>query len=896
MSQICAEGHEGPYCNECATEFHKSTSGECEPCEGDTLGITLTAAFMPMVMMFMACYCFICLRARRRARLAKKKKKEEEEDAKDENDPRLTEKERAALRAQRLERQQERAMKAEVVAERGQGIARLSRFVSRAATAASKHYVKLRIIVSFAQVLSGTGTVFDIRWPPIMTNFLSWMGIFTLDFINLMPMDCVLSTNYHWSLVISTVWPLTTLAIVFALRQRLLRSSKESNQIIADHLLTFIFAVFFVIYPTVSFKISATFQCDTLDDAEKLEDRSRVLRADFTVDCRSWAHFRMMIYAFVMTFIYPIGIPSLYVYLLYIRFGWQMRRLRDISKMRASIYDSAQCRTGYEASKPAMHELKAEANQRPVYGSKLRKAISSKALLFSKVVSKAQSKNTKATHARKFGRWLLGRKPKMSAEMKAMIEQDYTMSLARLDTEEEVLMNQLPDFVRKLISGYKLKCFWFEIFECVRKLALVCAPIAFEAGSENQLIFGICICFGTFGVYMLLSPYISIGEDRLAQLCQTQIFLVLVISIALRSSQGRDGGSKDGGKEQQLDVWLTLLITLPIFLSLLLDFIAFKFLREKSGGLNKKVEETRKKTRRSKVRDFSILPGANSRERGKHRDRGSRGSGKETPRDLHDHTSSGSPRAARGPLRFRELATPEGTPRDSEGAAQGGVDASRTRRRMAVQEPQDGGDTPRTRRRVAVKERMAAMRAAGRSTARPEGASMRAGALTVWAAQPPARLPPPKQSAAVRTGADREEDKATSKAKATLVLPPHSGGDTSPSSSRSDSGGRNHQKSMVAEFEKQQRAATKLQAVQRGSRARRWFGNASRSATKLQAVQRGSRARSATPPPQKKGAHSKEPAIPTEFDVEAGLPAMPADVPAPVASTATIKAGAELEA
>ena len=148
------------------------------------------------------------------------------------------------------------------------------------------------------------------------------------------------------------------------------------------------------------------------------------------------------------------------------------------------------------------------------------------------------------------------------------------MSLARLDAEEEALMSQLPDFVTKLISGYRLKCFWFEIFECVRKLALVCMPVWFPAGSGAQLIFGIIVCFGTFGVYMLLNPYVSVGEDRLAQLCQTQIFLVLVLSLSLRQSQE----DKSEAEEHNIDVALTVLIIAPIVMSVLLDFVVAKLL------------------------------------------------------------------------------------------------------------------------------------------------------------------------------------------------------------------------------------------------------------------------------------------------------------------------------
>ena len=45
----------------------------------------------------------------------------------------------------------------------------------------------------------------------------------------------------------------------------------------------------------------------------------------------------------------------------------------------------------------------------------------------------------------------------------------------------------LPGFVKKLISGYELRCFHFEIFESFRFLALVGAPIAFPPGRASPI-------------------------------------------------------------------------------------------------------------------------------------------------------------------------------------------------------------------------------------------------------------------------------------------------------------------------------------------------------------------------------------------------------------------------
>jgi hypothetical protein len=43
----------------------------------------------------------------------------------------------------------------------------------------------------------------------------------------------------------------------------------------------------------------------------------------------------------------------------------------------------------------------------------------------------------------------------------------------------------------------EMRTYWFEIFECGRKVALVCLPVFFSPGSPGQLILGLVICFIT---------------------------------------------------------------------------------------------------------------------------------------------------------------------------------------------------------------------------------------------------------------------------------------------------------------------------------------------------------------------------------------------------------------
>jgi len=122
---------------------------------------------------------------------------------------------------------------------------------------------------------------------------------------------------------------------------------------------------------------------------------------------------------------------------------------------------------------------------------------------------------------------------------------------------------RVPDYVRKLIEGYELRVYWFELVECLRKILLVGMPVFFEMGSVAQLSYGLLVCFLSFGAYMLLTPYTSESDDRLAQLCQMQIFFSLVASIMLRHAR-EISVSEGRAYNSNLDVLLCVLTFLPL--------------------------------------------------------------------------------------------------------------------------------------------------------------------------------------------------------------------------------------------------------------------------------------------------------------------------------------------
>lgn len=86
----------------------------------------------------------------------------------------------------------------------------------------------------------------------------------------------------------------------------------------------------------------------------------------------------------------------------------------------------------------------------------------------------------------------------------------------------------------KLTGGYEMRVYWFEIFECGRKICLIGLPIFVDPGSSAQLIVGLLVCFISYGMYASYEPYVKDSDDWLAKVCQVSLFFSLVSSIALK--------------------------------------------------------------------------------------------------------------------------------------------------------------------------------------------------------------------------------------------------------------------------------------------------------------------------------------------------------------------------
>ena len=127
-------------------------------------------------------------------------------------------------------------------------------------------------------------------------------------------------------------------------------------------------------------------------------------------------------------------------------------------------------------------------------------------------------------------------------------------------------VDPLPCRGRRLLTSAESIRTSAELIECARKLAIVCLPVFFQpSGSVSQLIFGLVVCFLTFGAHMLYTPYVEHADDRLAQLCQCQIFFALLSSIALKY----DAATRVDATN--MDALLSVLVLTPVSLGFIIE-------------------------------------------------------------------------------------------------------------------------------------------------------------------------------------------------------------------------------------------------------------------------------------------------------------------------------------
>ena len=158
--------------------------------------------------------------------------------------------------------------------------------------------------------------VVHVQYPPAYQKFLAALNIVNLNLGFILSLSCVMETNFYARLVLATIAPMAVLgALAITCRVAMVRNSHSIHAMRVarnKHISVGLFLLFMV-YSSVSYTIFQTFVCDDLLDSEV-----SYLRADYDLVCWSGTHGEYMTYAGIMVFVYPVGIPAVFAWMLFI--------------------------------------------------------------------------------------------------------------------------------------------------------------------------------------------------------------------------------------------------------------------------------------------------------------------------------------------------------------------------------------------------------------------------------------------------------------------------------------------------------------------------------------------------------------------------------------------------
>jgi hypothetical protein len=327
----------------------------------------------------------------------------------------------------------------------------------------SRTGAKVKIVLSFAQVINQIKGVYNIPYPVNFSKFISSLGFVNLDILTMVGMGCVAPFSFYGKLVAMTLIPIV-LAAALGIKYKLSASVDVKNKCVAWFL-----KLTYLVFPGVSTAVFQSFPCITFD-TEQPEVFDSFLKADLSLDCNAAERPAMLFYVIVMVIVYPIGITAMYATLL-----WRQRK--------------AIC---------------------PIEGK---------------------------------WRSFLGIKDVFPPKLRTMDEEDAITEQRKLDIPKNPELKS----IQFLFKEYEPYFWWFEVFECFRRLMLTGGSVMFMEGSATQVVCGMLIALLAIHVYSICQPFVEDDDDVLALGSQWGILFTLFGGLLLKLQlNGTDGYDKDG--------------------------------------------------------------------------------------------------------------------------------------------------------------------------------------------------------------------------------------------------------------------------------------------------------------------------------------------------------------
>ena len=253
---------------------------------------------------------------------------------------------------------------------------------------------------------------------------------------------------------------------------------------------------------------------------EDLDNGDSFLKLDYSIDCNGADQSSITGFALLMMLVYPIGVPLFYGYLMHLN----SKELHHLRRKELRLESEHLI----EKLSKADHKLDISKQLNDAKAAKLRKK---------KNMRDAHRIHRRATQKLKHGQIKESEFHKEVARMKAAKGINTSESEDVISADEAVheeAREILPHYMLGLIEPYTLVAYWFELFECLRKVLLVGLPVFFFQGSVEQLLIGQLIAVATYGVYLYVKPLSDPMDNILQTAAQVQIYMTLLVSIVLQ--------------------------------------------------------------------------------------------------------------------------------------------------------------------------------------------------------------------------------------------------------------------------------------------------------------------------------------------------------------------------
>ena len=504
INKQCKIGHQGPLCGVCSPGYASIGSGsilKCVTCSGGDANQTIASYSALLALLLAACVTL--------SRFASKKSEER-------NELRRTGSSRRTLDR-----------------------------IDSAAEKIEDFQPYAKIFTSYLQIVAGLGFALDLAFPPLLTSIFEFFGsIVNLDFLNLMPLGCLSTYDYHRSLVVTTASPVLLSAMMMIWYRALIGARKQKA---ANALFGWFLFLSFLVLPSVSTKIFYNFACNDFDG-----DYGSYLKVDLSIDCNSAEHKLFSMYAILAILVYPFGIPAMYMTLLY--------RKRDLVNPGADKNISTEA---------ALEER--EENE----------------MKFANLLSIGFLYSSYDPSYYYFGEFgCLGRI--LKGRVRKLTQHGHSNLPELVETSRKLLLTGALVFF-----GPGESC---NVYFCSFAFDGISNTInfSFVTGTSTQIVIAMVICVAMIKVLNISKPYHKEHHNIFHEIMQWQIFFVLLAAMMIKFEESKTAGESGGiSKSSGFDLLLVCMQGVGPVLMAIIVMISIKVKGKKA--LEKRRQKRQKK-------------------------------------------------------------------------------------------------------------------------------------------------------------------------------------------------------------------------------------------------------------------------------------------------------------